>query len=224
MEQDPSLDARLDRYDLSQYRPLLQQAGIRTIESLLGLPDDRLKAIGLDDSAIERVRKAHNKHANATCTPPGTATGEHKCNSPWVIPDWKCAAGFKTHHIFISYRVASESEAATELHSTLSVVKNEDDQDCQCLSLPVLKYAGGRLIHTYLDKRCLIDGKSWEQGFRNGLVNSQVIVLLLSENGLQRTKEAHKKPDNQFLEASACILWLHFCLHSRTETRACSIP
>jgi hypothetical protein len=50
---------------------------------------------------------------------------------------------------------------------------------------------------------CLCDGKDWEVGFMNGLYNSNVIVVVLSEAGLKKTITADEDHDNQLVEV--CI-------------------
>jgi hypothetical protein len=79
--------------------------------------------------------------------------------------------------------VESEKAEIQALHGNLTTFKQGEDP-----------------MHVYLDTLCLRDGQDWEIGFTNGLYNSSVIVVVLSEAGLQRTLEAHNKVDNQFVE------------------------
>jgi hypothetical protein len=82
-----------------------------------------------------------------------------------------------------SYRVASEKYQVQALHGSLATHKRNEEP-----------------IHIYLDTLCLCDGQDWEIGFMNGLYKSNVIVIMLSEAGLERTLKAHELADNQFVE------------------------
>ncbi|KAI9205221.1 uncharacterized protein BJ171DRAFT_70077 [Polychytrium aggregatum] len=105
-----------------------------------------------------------------------------------IIPDWECRLECQRHDVFISYRVASESDKANLLLSAL--ISNKRSQSS---------------LHPYLDHLCLCNGQNWEDGFINGLHRSPVIVLLLSEEGLKRTLKAHLYADNQFLEVQHAL-------------------
>jgi serine/threonine protein kinase len=82
--------------------------------------------------------------------------------------------------VFISYRVASDSDHATMLHDALIKLKVEDEAD----------EAGTRPIRVWLDKHCLLPGQPWEEGFCDGLVNSACFVCLLSRNGINHPEKA----------------------------------
>ena len=85
------------------------------------------------------------------------------------------------YDVMISYRVHSEAELAQDLYRKL-------------------KQEG---VRVYLDKFCLEDGKSFEEGFMNGLSKSSVYVLLFSLNGMrqfEKLKQEQLEPDNVLLE------------------------
>ena len=63
---------------------------------------------------------------------------------------------------FISYRVSADAELAKNLHQKLT----------------------DRGLNVFWDKVCLQDGKPWEVGFCEGLVNSRVFVALISEDAV----------------------------------------
>ena len=66
------------------------------------------------------------------------------------------------YDVFISYRVAADAEHAKNLHQRLS----------------------DHGLNVFWDKVCLKDGKPWETGFCEGLVNSRVFVALISEDAV----------------------------------------
>ncbi|KAJ3082717.1 hypothetical protein HK102_001496 [Quaeritorhiza haematococci] len=95
-------------------------------------------------------------------------------------PNWNCRWNRQDHDFFISYRVKSDAGHAEKL--ALELMSDE------------------MRPHVYLDKRCLVAGKSFEDGFLNGLKRSRVIVLLISTGSLENVKHAHKYSDNMLLE------------------------
>jgi serine/threonine protein kinase/Leucine-rich repeat (LRR) protein len=82
--------------------------------------------------------------------------------------------------VFISYRVASDSDHATMLYDALRKLVVED-KTCQSGSRPLL---------VWLDKHCLLAGQPWEEGFCDGLVNSACFVCLLSRNAINHPEKA----------------------------------
>jgi hypothetical protein len=46
--------------------------------------------------------------------------------------------------------------------------------------LAICKNQLGFPFFVFLDKMCLNDGKNWEEGFIKGLLNSSIIILLIS--------------------------------------------
>jgi hypothetical protein len=50
--------------------------------------------------------------------------------------------------------------------------------------LAVKKKKTGTALFVFWDKQCLNYGQDWEEGFLNGLKNSQQIVLLISKTAL----------------------------------------
>ena len=64
--------------------------------------------------------------------------------------------------VFLSYRVAADADLASALYERLTE-------------------AG---IDAWLDKECLPKGKSWEEGFANGLFSSAIFLPLMSQAAL----------------------------------------
>ena len=62
------------------------------------------------------------------------------------------------------------------------------------------RHKDGKPVTAYLDNHCLSAGENWEEGFLQGLYGSQVIILLISANGLEGLKKADTNPDNVLLE------------------------
>ena len=78
-------------------------------------------------------------------------------------------------HVFLSYRVNTDAGLTATVYDKLLV---------QCMSEDSSKMPpDGRLIRPFLDKKCLVDGEKWEDGFSNGLVNSRVFVPFLTWHG-----------------------------------------
>jgi hypothetical protein len=94
-------------------------------------------------------------------------------------------------HVFISYRVATESKLSLDLHDRIQVLSASDDYKIPFLSRakrpkeykPALQTKG---MNVFLDARCLSDGDEWRgdgnarSGFVGGLLKSAVFVPLLS--------------------------------------------
>ena len=100
---------------------------------------------------------------------------------PPVAEDYKCERHDAcAHDVFISYRVSSERAVAGQLADALEAARPG--------------------MSVFLDSRCLAVGKGWQGGFCNCLRRSRVIVLLVSGDGMQRSRTAHQQPDNMLLE------------------------
>jgi len=93
--------------------------------------------------------------------------------------------GVNTFDVFLSYRVASESEFAMQLFLRLKT----------------------KGIHAFLDKECLKNGEPWKQGFLTGLQNSNKFVAILSNKGLERVRDASADHagDNVLLELETAL-------------------
>ncbi|KAI9205553.1 uncharacterized protein BJ171DRAFT_500760 [Polychytrium aggregatum] len=96
------------------------------------------------------------------------------------VADWRCANQVCDHDFFMSYRVRNDKESVRALY-------------CAMMAKP-------HSYHIYFDELCLNNGQDWEIGFINGLKRSKVILLFVSEGGLERMKLAHEQPDNLLLE------------------------
>ncbi|KAI9202883.1 uncharacterized protein BJ171DRAFT_163209 [Polychytrium aggregatum] len=177
------------------------------LRQVLELTEAEMKAIGMVGGAIRKVQRAQrqsrdNRDSLFLPSAKGLSTQEKQCGSTaaevvvfepeyyepaTVIHDWRCQLDSSEHDIFVSYRSSSESDSANMLVASLVSGKRKD------LS-----------IHPFLDHLCLHDSQDWECGFINALHNSPVIVLLLSERGLERVRQAHTTPDNLLLEVG-CV-------------------
>jgi len=103
---------------------------------------------------------------------------------------WKCKKHKITKHdVFINYRVKTEKDLATKLFYALSAEARSD----------------GKNFRPFLDAQCLNDGEDWEIGFLNGLENSAVMILLISEDGIKGIEGADKWQDNVLLEYEYAI-------------------
>eukprot|EP00026_Physarum_polycephalum_P000711 Phypoly_transcript_00712.p1 GENE.Phypoly_transcript_00712~~Phypoly_transcript_00712.p1 ORF type:complete len:920 (-),score=65.02 Phypoly_transcript_00712:1306-4065(-) len=108
------------------------------------------------------------------------------------------------HDFFVSYRVASEGKQ----HST----KEPKFGISQLIyeKIAVSKTRLGVPVFAFWDKKCLNDGMSWEKGFLRGLLNSKVIVLLISNEGLAGIQtDAQFQQDNVLVEYECALLKHH---------------
>lgn len=94
----------------------------------------------------------------------------------------------KKHHVFISYRVASEAALAEKL--------------CDKLQQFDITSEGSLRVRCFLDKQSLRAGEEWEQGFRLGLQESCLFIPLVSEKALRPLLEGEYKgqQDNLLIE------------------------
>ncbi|KAI8607539.1 hypothetical protein BC830DRAFT_120421 [Chytriomyces sp. MP71] len=109
--------------------------------------------------------------------------GKSSVAEKFHVKPWKCAQNHEVHDVWISYRVATEGHVASQLHSALNIQRMEEE-----------------FIHTYDYHHCMGTGFD---GFINGLFNSRVVVILLSDRVLKRMCTADSVPDNQLLEVSS---------------------
>ncbi|KAI9209163.1 uncharacterized protein BJ171DRAFT_564971, partial [Polychytrium aggregatum] len=195
-------DAFLDKHDLARNKTLLVDHEIDSTDLVLSLTEPEMKQIGLKLGAIKKIQRAQRQNTESPVVvhksePPPSKTPDGsesavlpvvRYRPPPLTRGWKCQLGNRDHEVFISYRVFSDEMPAIKLYAALKSSSQYDKNLCP-----------------YLDQLCLVDAMNWETGFINGLVNSQVIVLVLSERGLSRTREAHLKPDNQFLEVQHAL-------------------
>eukprot|EP01041_Mallomonas_annulata_P004901 gene4901-9775_t len=82
--------------------------------------------------------------------------------------------------VFLSYRVASDSESVRKLYDLLTV----------------------KGLRVWWDVNCLLPGKNWAEGFCNGIINSRTVVCLLSKNAIANysTLQTTSSCDNVLLE------------------------
>ena len=82
--------------------------------------------------------------------------------------------------VFLSYRVASDAALVEVLHDKLTM----------------------RGVRVWWDRKCLLPGQPWEEGFADGLFASSVFVPVLSKAGLKKFGEltAGSWCDNVLLE------------------------
>ncbi|KAJ3245075.1 hypothetical protein HDU77_009592 [Chytriomyces hyalinus] len=186
-QENQEFDAFIEKYYLAKYKATLVENEVDTVNSVMMLTESQMDKIGLKVGAQNKIYDAQKKHAADVQTKSNTAATSWSHEVPRsnssFSDSWVCANGFKEHDVFISYRVYSDNHTAVQLHSSLSTTKKNETP-----------------LHVYLDQRCLEDGKGWKDGFLNGLQNSKMVVILLSEEGLKRTARADAEPDNQLLE------------------------
>jgi len=83
--------------------------------------------------------------------------------------------------VFLSYRVDSDLGHVEELYHALV----------------------GNSLNVWWDKKCLLPGQNWEEGFRSGLVQSRCLVCLLSRESIKSpTRDWHNI--EKLVETSKC--------------------
>ncbi|KAJ3122346.1 hypothetical protein HK098_002934 [Nowakowskiella sp. JEL0407] len=97
---------------------------------------------------------------------------------------WGCAKGLDCHDFFLSHRVETDRHLVKEVALRLDA-------------------ANGKHCAFY-DKRCLVRGESWVEGFCNGLLRSKVVVLFMSVRALLGVGDGKpilmEEDDNMLLE------------------------
>ncbi|KAJ3092047.1 hypothetical protein HK102_011253 [Quaeritorhiza haematococci] len=141
--------------------------------------DDRL-AILFDLYGIEEYFIVADNQERHSSSLGAVDKSPEQSNLGFFDPNWVCRHGKQEHDFFISYRVKTDGANAEKLALELMA----DDQH----------------PHAYLDRRCLVAGKPFQEGFLNGLKRSRVIVLLISSGALKDVRDAHNYADNMLLE------------------------
>lgn len=78
----------------------------------------------------------------------------------------------QVNHIFISYRQATETQVATRLYNgTKAIVADRDFA------------VAGKKPKIFFDRKSLGDGEKWEEGFVHGILNSLILLPLISWEG-----------------------------------------
>jgi len=92
----------------------------------------------------------------------------------------------KQYDFFISYRTSCDSILAKSIYYLLNnkfFDANRDRQTTTC----------------FLDQFCLTTGESWKEGFKKGLINASVIVILISEAALLQMKTLTEESEDNLL-------------------------
>ncbi|KAI8611452.1 hypothetical protein BC830DRAFT_1141173, partial [Chytriomyces sp. MP71] len=221
---ETEFDAFIAKYHLEHAKQSFLDNDLDSIDLVLKLTTDEMRDLNLNVGVRKKIQRAQEE-SNTLIISGNGLTGDNQdpdCGIPTSVfgsvsqlqqesdpkvtndnSNWQCSKGFDQHDIFISYRVESEKVTAVELCAALEAI-----------------HKGQSSIHVYLDSQCLDNGKPWNEGFLSGLSNSTVIVLILSEKGVQRTLEAHTKEDNQFLEIETA---LQLVQESATTEKALSL-
>ncbi|KAJ3124366.1 hypothetical protein HK098_001190 [Nowakowskiella sp. JEL0407] len=96
---------------------------------------------------------------------------------------FQCKHGFTIFDFFLSYRGDSDKDVVDSFFTTFND-----------------SHHAGELIHPFLDDECLKEGDDGEYQFITALEQSRVVVLVISEDCLDRILNADILPDNMFLE------------------------
>ncbi|KAJ3123096.1 hypothetical protein HK098_002219 [Nowakowskiella sp. JEL0407] len=184
------------------------QSNVRSNEALDVQPEGRSNeslTVHSNDASIESIIQQTNVSSIEPSVPQDDSKrrqSESVDEAGIYSENWKCNEDHDGHDIFISYRVSADKEMAEILKFAL-----------EKYALVHLK----RKLHVYLDQYCLVGGSDFQNGFLNGIMRSRVILLLCSENALERVERAHVQPDNLLLE------W-EYALKLRNEGKALVLP
>ncbi|KAJ3127226.1 hypothetical protein HK098_006591 [Nowakowskiella sp. JEL0407] len=99
---------------------------------------------------------------------------------------WLCKHNRNQFDLFFSHRQWADQDIVREIHHQLHNVEHPKDQ--------------GRIIHPFWDVECLLTAEDWEAGFLSALHQSNVAVLFISKNCLQKIMNADLEADNMLLE------------------------
>lgn len=89
----------------------------------------------------------------------------------------------------MSYRKAADRDVAQLLYFQLQQRQYPNDSSF----LP-------RSVVVFWDEACLAAGENWEEGFLSAITKSELLVLIISEKGLENILNADKAADNVLLE------------------------
>ncbi|KAI9190826.1 uncharacterized protein BJ171DRAFT_38479 [Polychytrium aggregatum] len=170
-------DTFLAKYGLEQYRAALVDNEVDSADLVLELSEADLASLSLGAEAVQRIKQAQ-------ATPLATAVDEANPNAGNDAPATPvCHQGHGAHDIYISYQFVTEAKSAERLYESLSVSQ-----------------AAQKPLCVYFDKLCTQDVSQWKLENLTEMRGLSVIIVLISEKGLASTREAHLKPDTQFLE------------------------
>jgi len=115
----------------------------------------------------------------------------HDSASPTLSVTIKCLQHRQaTHDFFLSYKSATDKQAAYSVYASLSLRKRKQPEP----------------VRAFLDDKCLNYGQPVDM-FIHWLLNSQVVVLLISMDGLNMmSKRAPNKQDNALLEYETALV------------------
>jgi len=111
------------------------------------------------------------------------------------------------HDVFLSYRVVTEKKVADKL----------------ALLLDGFNKTNGSKVRTFLDSNCLLDGSNWEKNFLSALHHSTLIVLIISEAGLDLSSASNSeftKIQRADHEQDNCLLEYEYALDLHEAKRA----
>ncbi|KAJ3122471.1 hypothetical protein HK098_002809 [Nowakowskiella sp. JEL0407] len=100
-----------------------------------------------------------------------------------AVGKWSCTHRRQRFDYFLSYRRVFDKDIAAVLFYALN--------GASLINGP---------IHTFWDDACLNPGERWDNGILYALQQTKVVVLICSEESLDRILMADVEPDNMFLE------------------------
>jgi hypothetical protein len=120
----------------------------------------------------------------------------------------------EVNHIFISYRQATETQLATRLYNgTKAIVADRDFA------------VAGKKPKIFFDRKSLGDGEKWEEGFVHGILNSLILLPLISWEGeddgsmgqLMNLTSENDRVDNVLLEWDLALVLLDLAEESANK-------
>ncbi|KAJ3117479.1 hypothetical protein HK098_006245 [Nowakowskiella sp. JEL0407] len=99
---------------------------------------------------------------------------------------WACNHKEDHFDFFFSHRQWADKDLVKLFFEELDGEKHPRDED--------------RKIHPFWDKECLLTAEDWKEGFLSALKQTDIVVLFISANCLQKIKEADWQEDNMLLE------------------------
>jgi len=156
----------------SDFDPLLYSDSLTAQQQHAGevTEDDIREAV----EVLEEVTRTPRSILSDILVLPGVVLDPHEVSTAVtkLIDNGLLKAGYgdgvTKFDCFISYRVATERDVATQLYYDM-------------------KLQG---IHPFLDSKCLIAGMNWKEGFLKGLLNSRTFLAVISSAGLERCRNS----------------------------------
>ncbi|KAJ3124305.1 hypothetical protein HK098_001217 [Nowakowskiella sp. JEL0407] len=99
---------------------------------------------------------------------------------------WACDHDIHEFDFFMSHRQSADKDIVSTIHSELDGIEHPK--------------INRRKVHTFWDIKCLLTAENWRKGFTSALSQSNIAILFISNECLEKIKRADVEADNVLLE------------------------